>query len=78
MARYEWPTLFHLWAPVNDRLHEIQRSKLGDPLFVDGMANYEEDILKQSTIDDIRSKISDARTQNVSVYDPAGLESLET
>jgi gamma-glutamyltranspeptidase/glutathione hydrolase len=51
---------------------------LGDPLFVDGMAKYEKDILKQSTIDDIRSKISDARTQNVSVYDPAGLESLET
>jgi gamma-glutamyltranspeptidase/glutathione hydrolase len=63
---------------VNDRLHEIQRSKFGDPLFVDGMAKYEKDILKQSTIDDIRAKISDARTQNVSVYDPAGLESLET
>lgn len=66
------------WTRVNDRLHEIQRSKFGDPLFVDGMAKYEKDILKQSTIDEIRAKISDARTQNVSVYDPAGLESLET
>ncbi|CAG7946026.1 unnamed protein product [Penicillium nalgiovense] len=55
-----------------------ERSKFGDPLFVDGMTKYEKEILKQSTIDEIRSKISDARTQNVSVYDPAGLESLET
>lgn len=42
------------------------------------MAKYEKEILEQSTIDDIRSKISDVRTQNVSVYDPAGLESLDT
>ncbi|KAI2702137.1 transcriptional regulator family: Fungal Specific TF [Penicillium roqueforti] len=55
-----------------------ERSNFGDPLFVDGMAKYEKEILEQSTIDDIRSKISDVRTQNVSVYDPAGLESLDT
>lgn len=42
------------------------------------MAKYEKEILEQSTIDDIRSKISDVRTQNVSAYDPAGLESLDT
>jgi gamma-glutamyltranspeptidase/glutathione hydrolase len=63
---------------VNDRLHEIQRSNLGDPLFVDGMAKYQKQILEQSTIDDIRSKISDVRTQNVSAYDPPGLEILDT
>lgn len=62
----------------HDRLHETQRSKFGDPLFVDGMAKYEKGILEQSTIDEIRSKISDVRTQNVSAYDPAGLESLDT
>lgn len=33
-------------------------------------------MLKQSTIDEIRRKISDVRTQNVSVYDPQGIESL--
>lgn len=51
---------------------------MGDPLFVDGIAKYEEEILLQSTVDEIRSKISDVRTQNVSAYDPAGLESLDT
>ncbi|KGO77704.1 Gamma-glutamyltranspeptidase [Penicillium italicum] len=55
-----------------------ERANFGDPLFVDGMAEYEKEILKQSTVDDIRSKISDVRTQNVSAYDPAGLESLDT
>ncbi|KAJ6018427.1 hypothetical protein N7499_002848 [Penicillium canescens] len=55
-----------------------ERSKLGDPLFVDGMAEYEMEMLDQSTIDDIRSRISDIRTQNVSAYDPAGIESLDT
>jgi gamma-glutamyltranspeptidase/glutathione hydrolase len=33
-------------------------------------------MLKQSTIDEIRRKISDVRTQNVSAYDPQGIESL--
>ncbi|KAJ5312760.1 Gamma-glutamyltranspeptidase [Penicillium antarcticum] len=55
-----------------------ERSNLGDPLFVEGMAQYETEMLAQSTIDEIRSKISDVRTQNVSAYDPSGLESLDT
>lgn len=42
------------------------------------MAEYQEDMLKQSTIDDIRSKISDMHTLNVSAYDPSGIESLNT
>ncbi|KAK9643573.1 hypothetical protein V6Z96_008275 [Aspergillus fumigatus] len=33
-------------------------------------------MLKQSTIDEIRRKISDYRTQNVSAYNPQGIESL--
>ena len=55
-----------------------KRSLLGDPLFLEGMVKYQTDILNQSTIDQIRSKISDYHTQNVSVYNPLGLESLET
>ncbi|KAJ5342393.1 hypothetical protein N7541_011517 [Penicillium brevicompactum] len=55
-----------------------ERANLGDPSFIDGIAKYESDVLDQKTIDDIRSKISDVRTQNVSAYDPAGLESLDT
>jgi gamma-glutamyltranspeptidase/glutathione hydrolase len=35
-------------------------------------------MLDQSTIDEIHSKISDFHTLNVSAYDPAGLESLDT
>lgn len=42
------------------------------------MHEYQQNMLKQSTIDSIRGKISDFHTQNVSAYDPSGLESLET
>ncbi|OJJ81661.1 gamma-glutamyltransferase [Aspergillus glaucus CBS 516.65] len=55
-----------------------ERTLLGDPFFVDGMSEYQADILKQSTINEIRNKILDYQTQNVSVYDPEGLESIET
>lgn len=51
---------------------------MGDPSFVDGMTEYQQDMLKQSTIDEIRSKISDTHTLNVSAYDPSGIESLDT
>ncbi|KAE8146225.1 gamma-glutamyltranspeptidase-domain-containing protein [Aspergillus avenaceus] len=54
------------------------RTMLGDPSFVEGMDEYQKNMVKQSTIDEIRSKISDLHTQNVSVYDPSGIESLET
>ncbi|KKK15284.1 hypothetical protein AOCH_004258 [Aspergillus ochraceoroseus] len=54
------------------------RTNLGDPLFVKGMDEYQKKILEMSTISEIRAKISDLTTQNVSVYDPAGIESLET
>ncbi|KAF9883982.1 hypothetical protein FE257_002423 [Aspergillus nanangensis] len=55
-----------------------QRTHLGDPYFVDGMDEYEDDMLKKETIDDIRGRISDFRTRNVSAYDPEGIESLNT
>ncbi|KAK2743736.1 hypothetical protein FQN55_007140 [Onygenales sp. PD_40] len=55
-----------------------QRTKLGDPLFVEGMAEYEDDMLKAATAAEIREKISDLRTQDVSAYDPEGLESIDT
>ncbi|OOQ83174.1 gamma-glutamyltranspeptidase [Penicillium brasilianum] len=55
-----------------------ERTKLGDPSFVEGMDEYQQSMLKQSTIDSIRGKISDTATLNVSAYDPSGLESLET
>ncbi|KAJ5826042.1 hypothetical protein N7474_003180 [Penicillium riverlandense] len=55
-----------------------ERTELGDPLFVKGMYEYERSMLNQSTIDEIHSKISDLHTLNISAYDPAGLESLDT
>ncbi|KAL4893284.1 gamma-glutamyltranspeptidase-domain-containing protein [Aspergillus ambiguus] len=55
-----------------------QRTLLGDPAFVDGMDEYQEDILSRATVEDIRRRISDYRTQNVSAYDPDGFESLNT
>ncbi|KND87087.1 Gamma-glutamyltranspeptidase 1 [Tolypocladium ophioglossoides CBS 100239] len=55
-----------------------QRSKLGDPSFVDGVLNYTEHMISPGTGEYIRSKISDNTTRNVSWYDPDGLESIET
>ncbi|KOC08849.1 gamma-glutamyltranspeptidase [Aspergillus flavus AF70] len=54
------------------------RTELGDPYFLEGLDEYQKDMLEQSTIDEIRGKISDLHTQNVSAYDPKGLESLDT
>lgn len=51
---------------------------MGDPHFVSGMADYERNMLNQSTVDEIRAKISDTHTLNISDYDPAGIESLNT
>jgi len=45
---------------------------------VKGVDEYQKDMLKKSTIAEIRSKISDKHTLNVSAYDPSGLESLDT
>lgn len=42
------------------------------------MGDYQQRILSESIIERIRCKISDFRTQNVSVYDPDGIESLRT
>ncbi|ODH48312.1 gamma-glutamyltransferase [Paracoccidioides brasiliensis] len=55
-----------------------QRTNLGDPSFVDNVTEYEEDMLRVSTAAQIRAKIFDESTQNVSVYDPAGHQILET
>ncbi|UKZ69679.1 uncharacterized protein TrAtP1_010682 [Trichoderma atroviride] len=55
-----------------------QRTELGDPSFVDGIDKYTKEMISAKTGAEIRAKISDFRTQNVSYYDPKGLESLET
>ncbi|KAL2004692.1 hypothetical protein VTN00DRAFT_3220 [Thermoascus crustaceus] len=55
-----------------------ERTNLGDPSFVDGLDEYQRDMLNDSTVRQIRGRISDFHTQNVSAYDPHGIESLET
>ncbi|KAK4897606.1 hypothetical protein LTR27_004752 [Elasticomyces elasticus] len=55
-----------------------QRTELGDPYFVDGMTEYQVDMLNESTAAAVRAKISPLHTLNVSAYDPSGFESLET
>ncbi|KAL2349687.1 gamma-glutamyltransferase, partial [Cryomyces antarcticus] len=55
-----------------------ERSELGDPSFVPGLQEYEDRMLNATTAAEIRAKISDVHTLNVSAYDPSGLESLET
>lgn len=60
------------------RLTLAQRSSLGDPSFVEGLDMYQQQMLNDTTAVDIRSRISDVQTLNVSAYDPKGLESLST
>lgn len=55
-----------------------QRSSLGDPLFVDDLAEYQERMISQEVAEEVRSKIDDFRVFNTSYYDPSGLESLDT
>jgi len=66
------------------RLDEAMRfaygahNELGDPEFVKGMENFEAEMLKPSTAAEIRAKISDHHTKNVSEYNPKALWSPET
>ncbi|KAI1179076.1 gamma-glutamyltransferase 1 [Nemania sp. FL0916] len=55
-----------------------QRSELGDPLFVSGLDAFQASMLSSGTAAEIRSKISDFHTLNVSAYNPMGFESLPT
>ena len=54
-----------------------KRASLGDPDFVNGTAAYEAGMLNQTFAKDIRARISDKHTLNVSDYDPDGFESHE-
>ncbi|PNS17853.1 Gamma-glutamyltranspeptidase 1 [Sphaceloma murrayae] len=55
-----------------------QRTLLGDPLYVSDLDSYQASILDPNTTSTIRSRITDDRTQNVSYYNPDGLEVLDT
>ncbi|ETS73187.1 hypothetical protein PFICI_15132 [Pestalotiopsis fici W106-1] len=74
-------------AQINLTTHRIdeamrfaygQRTLLGDPSFVNGTLEYQKSMLSEATGAEVRSKILDYTTQNVSAYDPSGYESLET
>ncbi|RYP05171.1 hypothetical protein DL764_003992 [Monosporascus ibericus] len=78
---------FDVPAAVNLSTHRLdeamrfayaQRTKLGDPSFVNGLAEYQTNMLSDKVAAEVRSKISDYRTQNVSYYNPDGIESLDT
>lgn len=55
-----------------------ERTKLGDPYYVEGLDEYTKNMLTEETARDIRSQISYTHTFNVSHYDPQGLASLQT
>jgi len=54
------------------------RANLGDPSFVDGLQEYLDEMVTDATAAEVRGKISDLHTLNVSAYDPKGLKSLQT
>lgn len=53
------------------------RSSLGDPAYVKGMDAFQDDLVSEKRATDVRSKIHDKHTLNVSAYDPSGFEILE-
>lgn len=55
-----------------------QRAQLGDPLFVPGLDRFQQQMLSAETAAEVRGKISDYDTLNVSAYAPSGFESLDT
>ena len=55
-----------------------ERTNLGDPYFVANLSTYEDEMLSAKSAAEIRGKILDTTTLNVSAYDPSGIESLET
>lgn len=55
-----------------------QRTKMGDPSFINGLSKYTSEMVGPKTGAEIRSKISDTKTEGVAYYDPDGIESLDT
>lgn len=60
------------------RFGYAMRTKFGDPDYVEGMQEYEKDMLNSTTAADVRHRISDLHTFNISYYDPSGIEVLDT
>jgi gamma-glutamyltranspeptidase / glutathione hydrolase len=54
------------------------RADLGDPDFVANLTRYQSEMISSAYASEVRGRISDKQTFNVSYYDPDGLESLET
>ncbi len=55
-----------------------KRTELGDPDFLNGLYDFEANMLDATSAASIRARISDRHTQNVSAYDPNGFESAKT
>ncbi|KAG5979157.1 hypothetical protein E4U55_005489 [Claviceps digitariae] len=55
-----------------------QRTQIADPAYNPGMKAYTESMISAKTGAEIRAKISPKTTFDLSLYDPKGLESLET
>ena len=53
-----------------------ERTNLGDPSYVKDMADYQNRMLSEKISEEVRHKINDFHTLNVSDYDPTGLEIL--
>jgi len=73
-------------ADVGRRTHRLiestkfaygMRTQLGDPEFVTGLKPFMSEMVSDQTAKEVHAKITD-RAQNTSVYDPSGLESLNT
>jgi gamma-glutamyltranspeptidase / glutathione hydrolase len=50
------------------------RSNLGDPAYVKGMVEFQDDLLSEERARHIRNKINDKHTLDISAYNPSGFE----
>lgn len=60
------------------RFAYAHRAELGDPSFVDGLDDFQTQMLSEELAEEIRSKIIDDEAFGIEYYNPEGLESIDT
>ena len=54
-----------------------ERTQLGDPLFLQNISHYQEEMLSETASQEVRAKISNTHTLPIAEYDPSGIAILD-